>query len=306
MFHRFQRIVARPLSLSGVALVAAILVAASPVAANPVLAQPSNPQRSTTRSFLFLWPGQDEHARQLSLTAPIVTDRSSFTDSSRTVGAGVTQAELGYTYSYNGTSGPHQASHTYPELSLRQGIFQDWLELRLFQNLTTSDVPGSSYTGFDDLETGIRFGITPQSGFLPELSITPHLRLPTGSSELRAHQVLAGIVASYSWVLSANTSLGGSTQGVQEETGDEHDVYGEWTQSVIGTTTITSDFSVWVECFAVFPASRANLRDSYYANTGINYLLSPNMQLDLRVGSRMQDSFGEDVFTGVGFSLRYL
>jgi hypothetical protein len=110
----------------------------------------------------------------------------------------------------------------------------------------------------------------------------------------------------YSWTLSEDTSLGGSTQGVQEETSQEHDIYGEWTQSVIATTAITSDLSLWAECFAVFPAAQAALRDSYYVNTGINYLLSPNMQLDLRIGSRMQDSFGEDVFTGIGFSVRYL
>jgi hypothetical protein len=287
-------------------LTTAVIVAAAFLAPQAVLSQPTSAPQSTSRSFLFLWPGQNEQARQLSLTAPIVTDRASFTDSSRTVGAGVTQIELGYSYSYNGSDAQHQGSHTYPELSLRQGIFQDWLEFRLYQNLTTSDSPGSAYTGFDDLETGLRFGVTPQSGLLPELSITPHLRFPTGAAELRAHQVLFGIVASYSWLISDATSIAGSTQGVQEETAQEHDTYGEWTQSVIGTITLTSELSLWAECFAVFPAARSLLKDSYYVNSGINYLVTSNMQLDLRVGSRMQDGFGEDIFTGIGFSVRYL
>jgi len=285
-----------------IALIAATVLLVPQV----VLSQPTSAPQSTTRSFLFLWPGQDEQARQLSLTAPIVTDRPSFTDSSRTVGAGVTQVELGYTYSYEGSDIPRQATHTYPELSLRQGIFTDWLEFRLFQNLNTSDSPGSAYTGLDDLEAGVRFGITPQSGLLPELSITPHLRLPTGGAELRAHQVLVGIVASYSWLISDTTSIAGSTQGVQEETAQEHYTYGEWTQSVIGTITLTSELALWAECFVVFPAARALLKDSYYVNSGISYLLNSNMQLDLRIGSRLQDGFGEDIFTGIGFSVRYL
>jgi hypothetical protein len=268
--------------------------------------EPANSPRTTQRSFIFLWPGQQESARQLELTAPIVTDRPSFTDSSRTVGTGVTQAELGYTYSYDGSTSPHTASHTYPELSLRQGIFQDWLELRLLQGLTTSDTPGTNYSGFNDLETGLRFGITPQSGFLPELSITPHLRLPTGSTELRGHRTLLGIVASYSWAVSADTSLAGSTQGVQEETDQEHSVYGEWTQSLIATTFVSSETSLWAECYGIFPASQSGLGEAYYADAGISYLLGLNMQLDVRVGSRLQDSFGQEIFTGVGVSVRYL
>jgi hypothetical protein len=276
------------------------------VATQSALGEPLNRERNTTNSFMFLWPGQDESARQLSLTAPIVTDRPSFTASSRTVGAGVTQAELGYTYFYGGSDTPHQQAHTYPELALRQGMFQDWLELRLSQSLTSTDVTGSSSTGFDDLETGLRFGITPTSGWLPELSISPQLSLPTGSADLRAHQILLGVVVSYSWTISESSSLAGSTQGVQEETSEGNELYGEWTQSIIASSSVSSDLSLWVECFGIFPASRSGRPDTYYVNTGTSYLLNSNMQIDLRIGSRLDDNFGEDIFSGLGFSVRYL
>jgi hypothetical protein len=114
------------------------------------------------------------------------------------------------------------------------------------------------------------------------------------------------MVASYSWTLTTSTSLGGSTQGVQEETEREHSVYGEWTQSFIATTFVSSETSLWAECFGIFPASRSGLGESYYADAGISYLLGLNMQLDVRVGSRLQDSFGQEIFTGLGFSVRYL
>ena len=139
------------------------------------LCEPSSGVLLSERTFIGTWPTQPEHDSLLEHPGPLVTDRPSFTDASRPVGNRVTLAELGYTYSYNGTPSPDVSSHSYPEIALRQGLLANWLELRASINATSYSSAGSHHTDAGNLELGTRIGIAPQFGVLPELSITPHL-----------------------------------------------------------------------------------------------------------------------------------
>lgn len=267
--------------------------------------EPSSGVPLSERTFLFTWPTQPLEDSQLESSSPILTDRPNFTDASRPVGNWVTQAELGYTYSYNDSPSPHSSSHSYPELGLRQGLFANWLELRASQNVSSFSSAGEAATAFGNLELGTRLGIAPQFGVLPEFSITPHLRLPTGSNELTYHHSLPGVSVSYSWTFFDLCSLAGSTQVYQDENSDSHARFTEWLQSVVGTWNVTPTFALWGELAGFFPGSISEQNNSYYTDAGVLYLVDRNFQLDLRIGSELQERFGQNVFIGVGFSVRY-
>lgn len=269
-------------------------------------AQDSAGDRYTERSFLFLWPDQSESDAKLNLNDPIVTDRPDFTEASSTVGEGVFQAEMGYTYYYDGAASPHESSHVYPELLLRGGVLADWLELRLGQTLVTLDEPGSSSTGFADMYLGVKIGMVPQYGLIPELSIVPQLTVPTGASDQRADRVLYGVSLFYSWSVLSESYIGATTQFNQREGDEAGDMYTSFAQALVTGTRWDNHWGSYIEWFALFADSAVGDEDSHYANGGITYLVSKDLQLDVRLGTRLQDRFGEEIFTGVGLSVRYL
>src|SRR5438128_184612 len=65
---------------------------------------------------------------------PLSSDRPDFTEASNTVGRGVSQVEMGYTFAYDDGSGSRLYAHSYPELLFRQGLLFDWLEMRVAWN----------------------------------------------------------------------------------------------------------------------------------------------------------------------------
>jgi hypothetical protein len=67
----------------------------------------------------------------------------------------------------------------------------------------------------------------------------------------------------------------------------------------------TVQTSLWIEAYAALPQHSSEERDTYYGDAGALYLISDNTQLDLRVGSKLQDRFGQDIFAAVGVSVRY-
>jgi hypothetical protein len=67
----------------------------------------------------------------------------------------------------------------------------------------------------------------------------------------------------------------------------------------------TVQTSLWIEAYSALPQHSSEERDTYYGDAGALYLISDNTQLDLRVGSKLQDRFGQDIFAAVGVSVRY-
>ncbi len=286
----------------GICLASLVLILAFPDNAH---SEPPPSPSLSERAFLFTWPGQPEEESLLDNHGPLITDRPSFTDASRPVGNPVTLVELGYTYSYNGTPSPYTSSHSYPEVALRQGFLANWLELRAALNASSSHLADEDNTALGNLELGTRLGIAPQFGVLPELSITPHFRLPTGTGDLRYHHYLPGMSLSYSWSCSDRYSLAGSSQVYQDENPDSHARYTEWLHSVVGTWNATANVALWGEFASFFRGSPSDQSDTYYADIGVLYLLGPDSQLDIRLGSELEDAFGRNVFSGIGFSIRY-
>lgn len=251
--------------------------------------------RSCLPATLFSWTGDRAPLGQLS---SITTDRPDFTEASSTVGLGVTQLEIGYTYSESDDT----RVHSWGEPLLRHGIFANWLELRLAA-APLSDFGTVSDSGFGDLYLGAKIGLMQQQGILPELAIIPQMTVPTGGANFTADRVLPGANLLYSWELSDDWMFGGSTQ-YNRSVDDALLPYDEWAQSLTIATSLTEQVGAYFEWFALFPDSDNTVADEHFLNGGFTYLVSDDVQWDVRAGKGLSDT-GDDFFVGAGVSLRF-
>lgn len=240
------------------------------------------------------------HAQQ-----PLVADRPDFTEGPGTVGLGAAQIELGYTFGRD-RGGPTVTTHSLGEPLLRLGLLAEWLELRLGTGLvvqrTQINGVGLDENGFEDLYVGVKLALSEQNGAIPALGILPQATFPTGSDPFSSGQVLPGVNLVYSWDVTATFSLSGGTQ-VNRAVGEEGDGMAEWAQSLSGGFGLGDRYGLFGEWFAVFYDGPGGVQPEHYANTGLTWLLTDDVQWDVRVGVGLNDR-AEDVFFGTGLSLR--
>ncbi len=240
------------------------------------------------------------------LNEPLVTDRPDFTEAASTVGRGVSQLEMGYTYTYDKENGRTVESHSFGEFLIRQGIFAEWLELRLALNPvdetdTFGELTGSA-TGTEDLYFGFKIGLTPQERILPEMALVPQMTMPTGSDDLSAEEWLFGLNWLYSWEINDIFSCGGSTQGNRAIDETDH-AYTEFAQSFAVGISLLDNLGAYSEWFGLFPHSADVAVVEHYYNGGFTLLLNDNVQLDVRGGVGLtKDS--DDYFVGTGITIR--
>jgi hypothetical protein len=237
------------------------------------------------------------------LDSPLVTDRPDFTEATTTVGRGVAQLEIGYTYAYD-NDGAATKSHSYPEPLLRYGIFAEWLELRVGWNYVDEEIGLTKNSGSEDLYLGFKIGLTPQEGILPEMAIIPQMTIPTGAAAFTGNEVLAGVNWLYGWELTDFISTAGSTQFNRAIDSVSSDAYTEWAQSWTIGFTLTECFSGYTEWYAFFPHSADTESTEHYFNGGFAYLVHNDMQLDIRAGMGLNDA-ATDYFIGTGVSIRF-
>jgi hypothetical protein len=244
-------------------------------------------------------PGRDE---------PLVSDRPDFTEASTTVGRGVAQVEMGYTFISNNDDGVRTRSHSYPEMLWRIGFLADWLEFRIAYNAASSDVfappgPRTTASGSEDLYLGFKLGLTPQEGILPEMALVPQMTVPTGSDEFTAGLVMPGVNWLYAWDISDELSMGGSTQA-NRSVDDLGDVYLEVAQSFTVGIALTERLGMYTEWFAFFPSGSIAARTQHYLDGGFTYSVTNDLQLDVRAGVGLSHA-SDDYFVGTGLVRRF-
>jgi hypothetical protein len=253
---------------------------------------------------LFQWSGSDAVGGP-NLNEPLVTDRPDFTEATSTVGRGVTQFELGYTYSYDREGATRSRGHSYPETLMRHGILRDWLELRVAWNYQeVTDFAGGDFKGADDLYLGFKIALTPQDCMLPEMALIPQMTVPTGSAAFNNHRVLPGVNWVYGWELSDSLSTAGSSQFNQALDGTSGDEYVEFAQSWTVAAGLTDEWGCYVEWYGLFPSGADSELPQNYLNGGFTYLISNDLQLDVRAGYGL-NSNADDLFLGTGLSARF-
>lgn len=240
-----------------------------------------------------------------ALDEPLVTDRPDFTEASSTVGNGVLQLEMGYTFTKDNEG--DLRGHSWGEPLFRYGMFADWFEWRLAvfpvtERVTDSGVRDST-SGLEDVYFGAKIGLTPQEGILPEMAVMPQMTIPTGSNAFTSDEVQPGVNWLYSWGLCDDTSLAGSTQ-FNRAIDDSGQAYTEWAQSLAVGLSLTEDIGAYTEWYALFPTSAETAKPEHYLNGGFTYLVNNDLQWDFRVGFGLNDA-ADDFFTGFGLSMRF-
>ena len=256
-------------------------------------------------AFAMLWPGADEASAIRDPYEAIVTDRPDFTEASSTVGLGVSQFEMGYTFYYSDTSRGVSSEHVYPEVLLRQGILTDWIELRVGQSWSSFRESHDSGTDRQDMYLGAKIGLVPQSGLLPEMAIILQANIPSGSGDLEGSQILPGTNLLYSWDLSEGTYLGGGTQVNVVESPGGGDQGIELAQAITMGTQLSQRIGMYGEWFAFIPYDVRAGDISHWFNTGVTLAYSSDVQFDVRIGSELS-RVGKDIFTGAGVSFRFM
>ncbi len=257
---------------------------------------------------LFQWSYGNSFSGGPNLDEPLVTDRPDFTEASTTVGDGVLQIEAGYTYTYDREDGESTRSQSLGEPLFRYGMFAEWFEWRLavfpVSERVSSGGARNTDDGVEDIYFGAKIGLTPQEGILPEMSLIPQATIPTGKDVFSADELLPGVNWIYAWEISDDVSIAGSTQfnrAIDDATGG---AYTEWAQSGTMAVSLTDEWGMYNEFFALFPHSADTAMPEYYYNGGFTYLLSNDIQWDIRGGYGL-NSNADDYFFGTGVSLRF-
>ena len=260
-----------------------------------------------SRGTLLQWDDAAPLAGGPNLKEPLVTDRPDFTEASSTVGLGVTQLEFGYTYTYDNNAGASTRSQSFGEPLLRHGIVDDWLELRvaLFPVEQQTTVVGAtdSTSGTEDLYVGFKIGLTPQQGILPEMALIPQMNLPTGSSAFTSDLIEPGLNWIYGWEINDFISTAGSTQGNRRADATTGQDYLEMAQSWTFAYSCTEELGAYTEWFALIPNNADTDQTQHYFNGGFTYLISSDVQFDIRAGVGLNDA-ADDYFLGTGLSIR--
>lgn len=281
-------------------LAAAVMVLGS---AAPLWAQSYGPSACRPRGTLLQWSYGTSFSGGPNLDEPLVTDRPDFTEASSTVGLGVAQLEMGYTYTFDdGTT--NTKSHSYPETLLRVGILADWLEFRVSWNYADQEAGPVEMSGGEDLYLGFKIGLTPQEDCLPEMALIPQMTVPTGATAFTAEEALPGVNWIYSWAVTDFVSTAGSTQF--NRTLDEGTAlaYTEWAQSWTIAYALCDQVGAYTEWYALFPHSADTARAEHVFNGGFAILANNDVQWDVRAGVGLNDA-ADDYFVGTGLSIRF-
>ncbi|MDA0835823.1 MAG: transporter [Planctomycetota bacterium] len=258
---------------------------------------------------LFQWSFGDEPDVESDddEVEPIVTDRPDFTEASSSVGRGVLQIEMGYTFTQDTSAGTRTQGHSYGEPLFRYGILDDWLEFRLaifpVSEHVTIGAPRSSTSGAEDIYLGFKVALTEQRGWLPEMALVPQMTIPTGHSQFSNDETLAGLNWLYGWDINDNLSTAGSTQ-FNRAVDDTGQAYIEFAQSWTVGFGLTEKLGAYTEWFAFFPNGADTARVEHYGNAGFTYLITDDVQWDIRAGLGLNEA-ADDFFTGTGISIRF-
>jgi Putative MetA-pathway of phenol degradation len=249
---------------------------------------------------LFSWDGNRDVDMELPAMA---TDRPDFTEASSTVGRGVAQLESGYLFSKDDNT----KSHSFGESLLRAGVYSNWFELRaaIFPVSISVDngVSRETASGLEDLYLGCKLALTPQLGWLPEVAVVPQLTVPTGGSNFTDDRVLPGVNLLYGWDITEKLSFGASTQ-YNSSIDSSNQEHAQFAQSLTLNRSLNDKLTMFTEWFSLMPHNAVTARTEHYINGGFTYLVTSNIQADIRSGMGLNDA-SVDFFAGAGLSIRF-
>ena len=281
----------------------------------PIARRPSGEE---TRSFgrLLNWPekeksaeGDDENGEaQEPKEDPLESDRPDFTEATTTVGFRRLQIEGGYRFTHGVGGDPNHDTHDLPEMLVRYGLAERlelrvaWDEGMVFDRrrdpnsgrLVTED-------GSTDLELGFKYAISKQDKWRPQTAMIVALTAPVGSPSETSGQTDVVVNYLYSWECTKRVSLNCSTGSLW--TAESGDHFSQFFQSASLEYEWTEKLHVFGEWYAFLPCGSSDDRVQHYYDSGLTYLLSPNVQVDWSAGLGLSPA-ADRFFTGCGVTIR--
>jgi hypothetical protein len=232
---------------------------------------------------------------------PLVTDRPDFTESAVAVDPGRFQLEFGATW----FDADGDELVTLPDALLRIGVSDRW-ELRFdpgswleIDRPRRDDVSGltNAVLGF---KVELVQGIDDVLGGM-DLALIAATTVPTGDDDLVSDRWQPEIVLSAAWDLTGRLSVGSNLGVARLDDGGEW-FTSAWITGVVGVA-IDDRWGTFFELF-LFNAERDDGPETLTFQTGATYLVSDDLQFDVRVARRLS-SEGPDLLVGVGGAWRF-
>ncbi len=296
--------------LSRTTLLAAL--GASSLSATPAVAQTPEPLTnfSAFPRTEFLAEGGGEEAAEVEENEgdEIETDRDSFTPATTVAGRRRLILESAYTFTDNRDVAE---THSFPEFLARYGV-GDRLELRVGWNYEVGGAPSdtSNSDGDDAFEGtgverehriayGVKAVVSEQDAWLPQSALIVQGYTPT-TGEAAASQFVATYVWGWTWAerIRFDSAV---RYGTASELGDHFDI---WAPSTVLKVSLTEKWNAHVEYFGLFRDGSADDTVKQYFSPGSHYLLTPNLEIGVRLGWGLNDE-AANFFTNAGVGWRW-
>lgn len=240
----------------------------------------------------------------------IETDRDSFTPATSVVGRGYSVIETAYTFIDNRGV---KETHSFPELVARFGVSEN-VELRLGWNYEVggagNPVSGNVPDDFEEegaaalekesrLLYGGKFQLTQQCGWTPRSALIVQGFTPT-SGEVNDSNLSAAYVGGWRFFegWEWDSALRYSTSSAEE------DHFNVWAPSTVLKVPVGERWKAHVEYFGIFTAGREAESVQHFFSPGAHYLITPNVEVGVRVGWGLNDQ-SPNFFTNFGGGFRF-
>lgn len=269
----------------------------------PAETEPSRPHK------LLEWrAGPGEAGEEDLYAGRIITDRPHIAEAASTVGLGRVQFENGYSYYLDGDGGTTSQLHSFPETLVRVGLFREWFEFRAGYNSfvldTDSPSGGGVVQGSDDLYLGAKLALADQAGILPELTIFPQMRVPTGSPAFTSDEVLPGMNFVYAWRVARRLEIECNTNVNRRRDPGLGSYYTEYLQTFNFEYDLSERIMLFNEFVIFWPVGAVTVPGQAYSHAGFHLFLLPNLQIDVHAAVGL-NAGAADMFGGSGLSWRW-
>lgn len=237
---------------------------------------------------------------------PLETDRDSFTPAATVAGWGWTIFESSYSFINNS---PRADTHSYPEALVRHGISPK-LELRIGWNFEAGGAsnPISGYEFGDEdfgvgresrMLFGLKYETSRQAGWIPQSSLLVETFTPT-SGEEKVQTVNFGEIVGWQFPNGWrwDSAIRYSTAAIDSKHFDQ------WAPSSVLRMPMGERWTGHVEYFGVFSQGREREYATHFISFGPHYLLTPNLEIGVRVGYGLNDQSAK-FFSNVGLGWRF-
>jgi hypothetical protein len=241
----------------------------------------------------------------------LITDRPHVSEATSTVGKGHLQLETGYTFFLDNDGGVTTTRHSWPEPLLRWGMFADWFELRLgtnylVQNQSTGSGGRVRFSGAEDMLVAAKVAVVKQRGFLPDFTIFPQMKVPTGGSAFSSDQTLPGVNFAYSWAVTPLIEIECNTVFNRKLLDEDRSFYTEQLQTINLEFDLSDRWLGFTEFLFYQPwSNKPTVPAEQYFHTGLQYFLTPDLQFDIHSAVGLNRAAENLAFTGCGMCVRW-